>query len=79
MMKWFLFGVGYSILCRVYRIKKHKKFTTNHPTRIYINRINNRLIFKIKDEYKIELETPKTMNLFGSTKELIHKKRMEKV
>ena len=73
------------IRCRLFNItssisyKKHKKFTTNHPTRIYINRINNRLIFKIKDEYKIELETPKTMNLFGSTKELIHKKRMEKV
>ena len=34
---------------------------------IYINRIN-KLIFKIKDGYKIELETPETTKLFGSKK-----------
>ena len=38
------------------------------PIHVYINRINNRLVFKIKDGYKLELETPKTMKLFGSTK-----------
>ena len=32
----------------------------------YINRMNNRL-FKIKDGYKLELQTPETMKLFGST------------
>ena len=34
---------------------------------IYINRIN-KLIFKIKDGYKLELETPETTKLFGSKK-----------
>ena len=35
--------------------------------------INNRLVFKIKDGYKLELQTPETMILFGSTKKLIDK------
>ena len=37
---------------------------------VYINRINNRLVFKIKDEYKLELQTPETMKLFPSTKKI---------
>ena len=43
------------------------------PIQVYINRINNRLVFKIKDGCKIELQTPETMKLFGSTKKLIDK------
>ena len=35
---------------------------------VYINRINNRLVFKIKDGYKLELETPETVKLFESSK-----------
>ena len=34
---------------------------------IYINKIKNRLEFKIKDGYKLELQTSKTMKFFGST------------
>ena len=30
-------------------------------------------MFKIKDGYKLELQTPKTIKLFGSTKKLIDK------
>ena len=30
-------------------------------------------MFKIKDGYKIELQTPETMQLFGSTNKLIDK------
>ena len=36
-------------------IKKHKTLTTIPPIHIYVNRINNRSMFKIKDEYKLEL------------------------
>ena len=36
----------------------------------YINRIHNRLVFKIKDGYKLEIQTPETMKLFGSTKKI---------
>ena len=34
-----------------------------------------RLVFKIKEVYKLELQTPETMKLFGSTKKLIGKTR----
>ena len=47
----------------------------NRPIHIYNNRINNRLMFKIKHGYKLELQTPETMKLFGSTKKLIDKKK----
>ena len=30
--------------------------------------MNNRLLFKIKDGYKLEIQTPETIKLFGSTK-----------
>ena len=61
-------------------IKKHETLTTILTTHIYINIINNRLVYKIKDGYKLELQTPETMRLFGSTKKLIDKtKNGEKV
>ena len=36
-----------------YIIKKHETLTTIPPIHVYINRINNRLVFRIKDEYKL--------------------------
>ena len=51
-----------------YIIKKRGTLTTVPPIHAYINRINNRLVFKIKDGYKLELKTLETMKLFGSTK-----------
>ena len=35
---------------------------------LIFNRINNRLVIKIKDGYKLELQTPEAMKLFDSTK-----------
>ena len=49
-------------------IKKHETLTTIPPIHVYINGTNNRLVFKIKDGYKTELQTPETIKLFGSTK-----------
>ena len=48
--------------------KRHQTLTTIPPIHVYINRINNRLVFEIKDGYKLELKTPETMKLFGSTR-----------
>ena len=56
-----------------YIIKKHKTLATVVPIHVYINRINNRLVFKVKDGYKIEVQMPETIKLFGSTKRLIDK------
>ena len=40
---------------------------------IYINKIENRITFKIKAGYYLELLTPETMKLLGSTKSKINK------
>ena len=48
--------------------KKHESLTAIPPIHVYIKRINNRLVFKMKDEYKLKLQTHGTMKLFGSTK-----------
>ena len=42
--------------------------TVNPSIRIYINKIENRIMFKIKTGYYLELLTPETMKLLGSTK-----------
>ena len=39
-----------------------------------INKIENRITFKIKAGYYLELLTPETMNLLGSTKSKFKKK-----
>ena len=49
-------------------IKKHENLTENPPIQIYPNIIKNRTVFKIKTGYKLELLTPETMRLLGSTK-----------
>ena len=40
---------------------------------MYINRIENRITFKIKNGYYLELLTPETMKLLGSTESKITK------
>ena len=62
-----------------YIIKKYETLITIPPIYVYINIINNRLVFKIKDGYKLELQTPETMNLFDSTKNSIDETKMEKM
>ena len=47
--------------------------------RIYVNKIENRIIFKIKTGYYIELLTPETMKLFGSTEIKITKDKNVKI
>ena len=61
-------------------MKKLEAFTTIPPIHVYIDIINDRLVFKIKDGYKLELQISETMKLFRSTKKLIDKiKKREKV
>ena len=62
-----------------YIIKNHKELPFNPPILIYINRINNRLVFKIKYGYKLELQTPETMELSSNTKKLIDKTKYREI
>ena len=51
---------------------------TEKPSiQIYVNKIKNRIIFKIKTGYKLELVTPETMKLLGSTKKVVDKDENE--
>ena len=43
-------------------IKKHETLTENPSVQIYPNKIKNRIVFKIKTGYKLELLTPGTNN-----------------
>ena len=48
-------------------IKKHETLTENAPIQIYLNKIKNIIVFKINSGSKLELVTPETMKLLGST------------
>ena len=56
-----------------YILKKHIESVDNPSIRIYINKIENRITFKIKNEYYFELLTPETMKLLGSAENKITK------
>ena len=47
--------------------------TENTLVQIYSNKIKNRIVFKIKIGYKLELLTPETMKLLGSGKRDVDK------
>ena len=52
-----------------YILKKHSESVDNPSIGMYINRIENRITFKIKSGYYLELLTSETMKLLGSTKD----------
>ena len=54
-----------------YILKKHGEDIDEPSVQIYVNKIENRITFKIKDGYSLELLTPETMKLLESTKDKI--------
>ena len=54
-----------------YIINKHETIGETAPILIYANNISNRIVFKIKTGYKLELLSKETMKLLGSTKDTI--------
>ena len=54
-------------------IKKYETLAENPSIQIYPNKIKNRIIFKVKTGYKLELLSPETMKLLGSTKKDVDK------
>ena len=54
-------------------INKQETLTENPPVHIQPNKIKKRIVFKIKNGYNLELLTPETMNLLGSTKKNVKK------
>ena len=56
-----------------YIMKKRRENTDKPSVQIYVNKIENRITFKIKDGYSLELLTKETMKLLGSTENKITK------
>ena len=54
-----------------YIIKKHETITDVSPVLIYVNEINNRIVFKVKSGYKLELLSKETMRLLESSSDTI--------
>ena len=49
-------------------IKNQEALAENPPIHIYTNKIKSRIVFKVKSGYKLELLSPETIKLLGSTK-----------
>ena len=56
-----------------YIFKKHSESVDNPSLRMYVNIIENRITLKFKNGYYLELLTPETMKLLGSTESKITK------
>ena len=54
-----------------YNIKKLETKINNLPVEIYVNKIKNRVVFKIKTGYKLGLLSPEIMKLSGITKKKV--------
>ena len=57
-------------------MKKHGEHTDNSSIRINVNKIENRITFRIKNGYNLQLSTPETMKLLGSTENKITKDKI---
>ena len=52
----------------MYILRKHGEDIDKPSVQIYINKIENRVTFKFKNGYSLELLTSETMKLLESTK-----------
>ena len=56
-----------------YILTKHSESVDDPSIEIYVNKIENRVTFKIENGYHLELLTPETIKLLGSTESKITK------
>ena len=67
-----LFGGSYSMSDTQeyfkFIIKNNGTVTSNPPIRIYVDKMKNRVTFRIETGYHLELLTAETMNLLGRTR-----------
>ena len=58
-----------------YIFKKHKTIADYPTVQIYVNKMKNRIVFKIKTGYELESLSEETMQLSGSSKKDIDQKQ----
>ena len=69
--------VLYQVFKIILNISLKNETVTNNPSIIiYVNKKENIIMFKIKTGYYLELLTPETMKLLGSTKSKITKDKI---
>ena len=61
-----------------YILKKHETIANSPPMHIYVNKIKNRIVFKLKAGYKLELLSPDTRKLLVQ-KNMFIRIKMEKI
>ena len=61
-----------------YILKKHGEGIDEPSIERYVNKIETRITFKIKNGYSLKLLTPETMKLLGSTENKITKDKNDK-
>ena len=54
-------------------LKKHEENIDNPSVKVYVNKIKNRITFKVKTGYNVQLLTPEKMKLHRSTENRITK------
>ena len=70
--RWIIFCIRYSRFFWVC-LKKHNKNTDSPSIKVYVNKVENRITFKIKTGYYLEFLTPETIKLLGSNENKITK------
>ena len=62
-----------------YILKRHSESVDDPPIEIFVSKNENRITFKIKNGYYLELLTPETMKLLGSTESKLLEKKMARM
>ena len=62
-----------------FKTKNHETLTENPTVQIYLNKIKNKIVFKIKTGYKLELVTLEIMTLLGAQKKTLMQIKMKKL
>ena len=56
-------------------IEKHETIADDPPVQIYVNKVKNTIVFKIKTGYKLEFLTEETIQLLGNSEKIIDKNK----
>ena len=62
-----------------YILEKHGEDIDEPSVQVYVNKIENRITFKIRNGYSLEPITPETMTLLGSTENKITEEKTVKM
>ena len=62
-----------------YILEKHEEDIDEPSVQIYVNKIENRITFKIRNGYSLEPLTPEKMKLLGSTENKITEEKKVKM